>query len=237
MSNVVFLGVAVEAEYSDSFKLVSFVNPYSLLEIAKSEITAAELAEIRFYSDGIALCWIARAMLGKRIGRYSFDYTSLAGPVFESAMGASKRVALIGGVDGVVDRFAVLLREKYPLLRVVYATTGHFASDSCKDKCLDEIMACGADLVVVGMGAVKQEQFMLRLKKHGFNGHVFSCGGFFDQTVLVGGGDYYPAIVNRLHARWLYRLVKEPRRLSHRYLIEYPRFLVRFFQYRSNRPE
>jgi N-acetylglucosaminyldiphosphoundecaprenol N-acetyl-beta-D-mannosaminyltransferase len=68
-----------------------------------------------------------------------------------------------------------------------------------------------------------QENFLLQLKRFGWSGICFTCGGYLDQ----GGQnfDYYPEIINRLNLRFLYRLVREPRSLWRRYLLEYTIFL------------
>ena len=73
------------------------------------------------------------------------------------------------------------------------------------------------------MGAPRQERFLLNLRESGWRGAGFTCGGFFDQ--VSGNGDYYPAWIDRLNLRFLYRLVREPRRLWRRYLVDYQVFL------------
>jgi N-acetylglucosaminyldiphosphoundecaprenol N-acetyl-beta-D-mannosaminyltransferase len=75
------------------------------------------------------------------------------------------------------------------------------------------------------MGASIQERFLLRLVATGWSGFGFTCGGYLDQ--LVDGMHYYPRWVDAANLRWAYRLIREPRRLSRRYGMEYPYFAAR----------
>jgi exopolysaccharide biosynthesis WecB/TagA/CpsF family protein len=74
------------------------------------------------------------------------------------------------------------------------------------------------------MGTGKQELFLQGLANRGWHGIGITCGGYLDQ--LSGGFNYYPAVVDRLNLRFAYRLIKEPRRLWRRYLLDYPRFVL-----------
>lgn len=62
-------------------------------------------------------------------------------------------------------------------------------------------------IVVVGMGAGKQEKFLRDLRSSGWKGTGFTCGGYFDQYVDANGERYYPVIVDKMNLRWLYRLL------------------------------
>lgn len=72
------------------------------------------------------------------------------------------------------------------------------------------------------MGSPLQEQFALDLKKSGYNGVVFTCGGFLHQTAR--GIKYYPEWVNKYNLRAFYRLFHEKGLWGRLYnvLIEFP---------------
>ena len=83
-----------------------------------------------------------------------------------------------------------------------------------------EVRRARPDIIICGMGAPRQEELLLKLKEvRAWKGLGFTCGGYLDQ--LQQGLHYYPAAVDKLDLRWLYRLVKEPRRLLRRYILEY----------------
>jgi N-acetylglucosaminyldiphosphoundecaprenol N-acetyl-beta-D-mannosaminyltransferase len=60
----------------------------------------------------------------------------------------------------------------------------------------------------------------------------FTCGGFLDQIIKYKGA--YPEWIDHYNLRFLYRLIKEPKRLWRRYLIEYQVFLYRYWCLRWN---
>jgi beta-1,4-glucosyltransferase len=73
-------------------------------------------------------------------------------------------------------------------------------------------------VVLVGLGAVRQERWALAVRRRLQTGLVMTCGGFFDQLGLER--PYYPAWAYPLRLNWAVRLVREPRRLWHRYTVE-----------------
>ena len=75
-----------------------------------------------------------------------------------------------------------------------------------------------AQVVLVGMGMPRQEQWILD-HLHLLQGKVVAnVGGCIDY--LSGHQRESPRLLGRLGLEWLYRLVNNPRRLAHRYLLE-----------------
>jgi UDP-N-acetyl-D-mannosaminuronic acid transferase (WecB/TagA/CpsF family) len=69
----------------------------------------------------------------------------------------------------------------------------------------------------------RQESYMLSLVDSGWTGVGICVGGFFPK--LANPDLEYPEWSKKLNLRFLGRLVKEPRRLSRRYFIDYQRFI------------
>ncbi|AIA76772.1 hypothetical protein FF32_18555 [Halomonas campaniensis] len=203
----------------------SFINPFSLGIVAQS-LSEQECRQIRFYADGIAVVLYVRLFKGKKIERTSFDDTSIAPVVLGHAQALQRRVALVGGTEENILQAAELLVQKYPGLEISYVRSGFFSCEEERQQSL--VNAARADIVIVGMGAGKQERLLLDLRAAGWQGTGFTCGGYLDQFVQAKGQDYYPAWVDRLNLRWLYRMIKEPSRLLKRYLKDYPRFLIKY---------
>lgn len=203
----------------------TFLNPFSLGVVSET-LTHQECKRLRFYTDGIAIVIYARLFKNKRVERVSFDDTSIAPVVFQHAVEHGKRVCLIGGTQENISQAAVLLQEKYPGLDIILARSGYFDEASERAQFLEHAMS--SDILIVGMGAGKQERVLLDMQDKGWQGSGFTCGGYLDQLVAAKGGDYYPEIINRYHLRWLYRILKEPRRLAARYFFDYPYYLFKF---------
>jgi N-acetylglucosaminyldiphosphoundecaprenol N-acetyl-beta-D-mannosaminyltransferase len=140
-------------------------------------------------------------------------------------------IFLVGGQPGVAAQAQKIIVDKYPALKICGVSSGYFDDPFAVIKCIEK---SPAKVVLCGMGSPRQENFLLELRKSGWSGIGFTCGGYLDQ---VGQGfAYYPDIIDRLNLRFLYRLVREPERLWRRYLLEYMTFvrllcnkIIRFF--------
>lgn len=203
--------------------LATFLNPYSYLRLRQSVELCAEMDAI--FVDGVSLVILLR-LAGIRVRRCSMDMTSLAPGVLMRAAADNRTIYFVGGPLGVAKNAADILRREIDL-PAVEALAGYFDTSAHRDSAISKIAADRDSLVLVGMGAGVQEQFMIDLRRQGHSGLVYSCGGFFHQTVMAGRPKYYPRWVDRIHLRWLWRMVKEPQLIS-RYLIGYPRAVVRY---------
>ena len=128
---------------------------------------------------------------------------------------------LIGGRPGVAAQAASRLAEAVEGLRVVEAMSGfcNYAEYG------SAVRATKPDIIICGMGAPRQEELLVRLCRNGgWKGLGYTCGGYFDQ--LQERLNYYPLLIDKLNLRWLYRMIKEPRRLCRRYVIEYQQYAV-----------
>lgn len=203
--------------------IASFLNPHSYMELRGKTELLSELDAI--YIDGGALV-LALRLLGVRVRRRSFDMSSLAPSVLKEACKARRRVYFIGGQSGVAERAAAVVSRSIGDLDVI-CHHGYLSTPSDTQQIIDKVSSTPGALVIVGMGAVLQEQFLVHLKRSGWRGLAFSCGGFFHQTASTRDGEYYPALINRLGLRWAYRIYDEPR-LFWRYAFVYPLFVQRF---------
>ena len=203
--------------------LITFINNYSFDLLAKESWANSKIDLI--FIDGIFLVRLLQRVLGLRCFRASFDRTSLAPIVFSICERKRLRVALIGAKPDVIDLALSNIRSDHPELNVVYLHHGYF-TDSERSATLDALVEAHPDLVVIGMGTPLQERFLVDLKTRNWHGVGLTCGGFFEQS--AERYSYYPTWVDRANLRWAYRLYREPGRLWRRYLLDYPRFTLRF---------
>ena len=204
--------------------LATFVNPSSVTLAKRNDNYRVSLEQFDLVApDGFGMCVAIRWLHGLQAERISFDNTSLAPVLFDFASRRGLSVALVGAKPGVAEQAGQRIREHFPELRIVAALDGY---GDVGDK-IRRINELSADIVICGMGGNMQENFLLRLRDSQWPGYGFTCGGFLDQ--LLEGYLYYPIWVDSTGLRWAYRLLKEPRRLWRRYLIEYPQFGLRLF--------
>jgi N-acetylglucosaminyldiphosphoundecaprenol N-acetyl-beta-D-mannosaminyltransferase len=204
--------------------LITFVNPLACAIARQDASYPAALHEFDWIlCDGIGMTVAAHRLLGIRLNRAAFDHTSLAGPVLHWARANSRKLVLVGGEPLVAEKAAETMRREVPGLDIEMTFSGYPPGLT---EAFDFLVRNPGRLVICGMGAPRQEQFLLSLKRAGWQGAGFTCGGFLDQ--IGSGMRYYPAWINRLNLRFVYRLYREPARLWKRYFVEYQVFIRMF---------
>ncbi len=88
------------------------------------------------------------------------------------------------------------------------------------------------ELIVLGMGMPRQEVVAARLAATG-GAYLIVCGGAI-LDFLGGKVSRAPVWLRRLGGEWLYRLLREPKRLFMRYVVGNPLFLLRILLYRRD---
>lgn len=213
--------------------LVGFVNPLGVKLVRSDPAYRVDIHRMDLvFCDGIALAVAVRQVTRWPMARVSFDSTGIAPCVFKLAEEHKRTMALVGGHPGVAQAAAARIRENFPHLRIVVVVDGYRRIDAL----IRAIVDAAPDIVVCGMGAPLQEAFLATLADSGWCGVGFTCGGYLDH--LVDRFDFYPAAINRLNLRWLYRLAREPRRIGYRCTVEYAPFwraaALEFMRRRAN---
>lgn len=129
----------------------------------------------------------------------------------------SLRIYLMGTTDAAVERAAQALRQSHPRHTIVGYRNGFFLGPQDIEQTCCDICAARADCVLVGMGNPLQE---LWIDAHGHKTGAllhFAVGALLD--FHAGSVRRAPAWVRNLRCEWTYRLLQEPGRLAHRYLI------------------
>ncbi len=135
-----------------------------------------------------------------------------------------RSVFLLGGKEGVAEEAAIKLTEMHSGLRIAGTRNGYFDADS-EEKIIDEINSSNADILVVALGAPKQEKFIYRHRDRLKVKIAMGVGGSLD--VLAGRVKRAPEFYRRAGLEWLYRLMKEPRRLGR--IMRLPKFIALAF--------
>jgi N-acetylglucosaminyldiphosphoundecaprenol N-acetyl-beta-D-mannosaminyltransferase len=141
------------------------------------------------------------------------------------------RVYLLGAAPGVAERASRVIEQRYPGVRVVgaYGPPFGFERDAAEnDRILERINAACAELLLVGLGAPKQELWV-HTHRERIDAAVALCiGATID--FLAGEKARAPWIMQRLGLEWFHRAMTEPRRLVPRYArnaIEFPKLVYR----------
>lgn len=171
--------------------------------------------------DGIGMVWAARTLYGASLDRipgaeFFEDICTLA------AQGGYK-VFIYGSTEEVNRQSAEILQARFPGLLIAGRAHGYLGIKDMPDL-IKHINSSQAEILFIALGSPKQEKWFgahkdsLRSVKI-----VQGIGGTLD--TIVGKVRRAPEIWRRVHAEWLYRLLKEPKRLRRQKVL--PLFMVR----------
>ncbi len=116
-------------------------------------------------------------------------------------------VFLLGAKPGVAELAAQKLSERFTGLRIVGTNDGYFTDDG---HVVEKINAVSPDLLLVCLGAPKQELWMQKNAPRLRVGLMAGLGGSMD--VFAGVAERAPEAWRRLNLEWLYRLKEDPSR-------------------------
>lgn len=148
----------------------------------------------------------------------------------EKARDKNMRVMLLGGGEGVAQKAAENLAAKYPGL-VITAHTPSFGFDYKPEECeriVARINEFQPHFLFLGVGTPRQERWIARYQDEYCPCVSIGVGGSLDFE--AGRIRRAPVLLRKTGLEWLYRLVKEPKRLYRRYLIEDRRFFTLFLR-------
>jgi len=134
-----------------------------------------------------------------------------------------------GGAEGIADRLGTCLQDRFPGMIVAGAHSPPFRPLTPKEdaEVIEKINASEPDIVWVGLGAPKQEKWMLD--------HL----GVINASALIGVGaafdfhsgniNWAPTWVRRCGLEWAHRFLENPR-LQWRRNLQTPKFLLRIMK-------
>jgi N-acetylglucosaminyldiphosphoundecaprenol N-acetyl-beta-D-mannosaminyltransferase len=170
--------------------------------------------------DSVPLLFWARLM-GKPSRRFHRStYLDWRDELWARVAQTGWRVFFVGGADGVAERAAAVIRAAWPNVQLA-THQGYFDADPASTEnaeVLNQIIKFEPDILLVGMGMPRQELWILNNTERLPNCAIFTVGGAFDYE--AGIQTPAPRWVGQLGAEWLFRLLRDPRRMFHRYCIE-----------------
>jgi N-acetylglucosaminyldiphosphoundecaprenol N-acetyl-beta-D-mannosaminyltransferase len=166
-------------------------------------------------ADGAPLV-VASRLFGKPLPQRVAG-SDLVLEIFTAARGPL-RVFLLGAAPGIAARAAVRIEQQWPDVKVVgaYAPPLGFENDTAENARIVAVLRAAApDVVIIGLGAPKQEIWVHR-HCHELPAKVAICAG---ATIdfLADHRRRSPMWMRRLGLEWLHRMCSEPRRLTGRY--------------------
>lgn len=137
------------------------------------------------------------------------------------------KIFILGGAEGVAERARQRINARIGREIVVQAHSPSFGFEKNEAECaaiIDMVRQSPANVLVVGLGAPKQELWIAQYKDQLPNIDIFlAVGASIDFE--AGHKPRAPKLMTDLGLEWFYRLITEPNRLWKRYLLDDMPFL------------
>lgn len=170
--------------------------------------------------DGTPVLW-ASSLLGTPLPM-KISGSDLVMPLLARAAERGLRVYFLGGDPGVAEQAQRVLERELPNLKIVGIDAARINVDQIAPDVLERIQAARPDIVLVALGAPKQEIFSHEQREALKPAVLVGVGASLD--FIAGTRSRAPVWISKVGLEWLYRLAQEPRRLASRYLLRDPQF-------------
>lgn len=179
----------------------------------RAALSGAELV----LADGVGITKAA-AMLGTPL-KSRVPGIDFASNVISRLAQRGGSVYLLGAKPLVAEAAAEKLTQTYPGIVIGGTNDGYFTDDA---PVIEKINAASPDFLMVCLGSPKQELWMSANAGRLSCGLMAGLGGSLD--VMAGNVQRAPETWRRLGLEWLYRVIKEPKRLGR--VMKLPAFVL-----------
>ena len=166
---------------------------------------------------------LAGRILGQPI-RENVNGTDLFPQLCGALEGTAHGVFLLGGRPGVAEGVRDWIRRHHPAVRVAGLRHGYFSAEE-EAAVAAEVGASGASLLLVALGAPRQDLWIRRHLAATGTRVAIGVGGLFD--FYSGRIPRAPMWMRELGLEWIYRFLQEPGRMWKRYWVGNFVFLTR----------
>jgi N-acetylglucosaminyldiphosphoundecaprenol N-acetyl-beta-D-mannosaminyltransferase len=202
---------------------ICFVNADCVNIAFTDDDYRATLADAQLVlADGIGVR-LAGEILNQNI-RENINGTDMLPFLCAAAEEAKLGFYLLGGKPGVAEGAAQWIAERYPRLRMCGYRDGYFSEEE-QPGVLEGIKASGADVLLVALGAPRQDKWIAEHKYRLGTKVSIGVGGLLD--FYSGRIPRAPVWMRELGMEWFYRFWQEPRRMWRRYFLGNAVFLYR----------
>ncbi len=220
--------ISMEQAVETIYKFISSDTNHSIFtpnaEIMMDGITNKDMKAIlnsadMLVADGAGVV-LASKILGKEVAEKVSGF-DLVKNLLEASSERPIKFYLFGGKPGIAEKANANIICDYPGAEVVGTRNGYFTKKD-EDNIIQDINNSGAEVLLVCLGAPKQEQWISENKHRLKVKASLGVGGTMD--VLAGNVKLAPDFFRNNGLEWLYRLYKEPWRFKR--MLRLPKFIL-----------
>ncbi len=170
-------------------------------------------------ADGMPLVW-AGSLQGTPVPQRVAG-SDLISSLTRAAAYHKRSIFFLGGAVDSAELAASTLQARFPALQVAgtYSPDLGFETDPAQIERIVELLEAAApDIIYVALGSPKQERLIRELRDRFPSAWWIGVGISF--SFVAGHVKRAPRWMQRCGLEWMHRLAQEPRRLSHRYLVQ-----------------
>lgn len=213
----------INADYlSDDFdqKKVLIYADFNVLNLIYESKLKLNNSGIHIYPDSTAVYFALKIFNRKNIKK--IISTDLQENILNLSVSKNKRVFFFGDSDDVLANLKNNLNNKYENILISGTNNGFNYND---EEVIKKINNTSTEILFVGLGAGRQENWIINNHKKLNCKLILSCGGWFQY--LAGYKKRAPIFIRQLHLEWLHKLINEFPRVWKRYLLGIPLFYYR----------
>ena len=183
------------------------INPEKILKARKDEKLKELLNNVTYeIPDGIGVIYASKL----RKGNIKTRITGIDSMEMLCKLSEEKKykIFMYGAKEETIKKAKENLEIKFPNIQIVGTINGY---EKDNDKIISSINKSKADIVFVALGSPKQEYWITE-NMDKVSAKIFQgVGGSFD--VFSGNIKRAPKWMQKIGLEWLYRLIKEPKRI------------------------
>lgn len=192
---------------NNNSRFIVAINPEKILKARKSKDLATLLENADYpIADGIGVIIASKLKKGNIKNRVTgIDCMNMLCSLSQSK---GYKIFLYGAREEVVSKAKAELEKKYPQIKITGYVNGY---EQDNEKIITAVNESKADIIFVALGSPKQENWITDNRDRLCCKIFMGVGGSFD--VISGNVRRAPEKWQKSGFEWLYRLIKEPKRI------------------------
>src|SRR5574344_365144 len=187
-------------------KVIVNINPFIIMNFYHSLEYQKMFNEEKYQiPDGYGIVWASKHR--KHLIRERITGIDLMQDICKIAEEKQQSIFLCGSKAEIVKQTVSALNKTYPN----FCIKGYIDGYQSEEEMIEKINESNADILFVALGSPKQEEFIFKNKKNLNPNLIMPVGGSFD--VISGVLKRAPKFYQVTHCEWLYRMIKEPKRI------------------------